>query len=463
MKAKSKKIRIISCLIGLYAITGLSAQENKEKKDFSHSFSPQILARAEYRHGFQSLADTNAKYALFVGQRTRLTYKMSSEYFDIVIAPQDIRIWGSTSHLAVDNAAKLSLAEGYGVVKLPHHNKISIGRQIIQYDEHRIIGSLDWALQSRRHDLLLFQHNHDTVLSYHIGVAWNQDADNSNTTIYTLANHYKTLQFLWVYRKFSSASVSVLLLNHGFEFSKTQPSGIVDYYTVFNQTGGLNASASFVKNLTVSGWFYYQMGKDASSKITTDPDLSKIGDPKDIQAFDAAIDVNYKITSSFNASVGGEYLSGTSQDPTKQDKNYSFNPWYGTNHRFNGYMDYFYVGNHIKSVGLTDAYLKFNFSHKNFASGLNVHYFLAAADVKNTKVVSPSFVAMDKALGQEVDLTLMYKISDGVAIQAGYSQMFGTETLQALKKGSTDATSNWAYVMILFRPGTAWPKTGLKQ
>ena len=42
-----------------------------------------------------------------------------------------------------------------------------------------------------------------------------------------------------------------------------------------------------------------------------------------------------------------------------EDKDYkennSFTPFYGTNHKFNGHMDYFYVGNHIGNVGLREG------------------------------------------------------------------------------------------------------------
>ncbi|GIV27235.1 MAG: hypothetical protein KatS3mg027_1049 [Bacteroidia bacterium] len=70
---------------------------------------------------------------------------------------------------------------------------------------------------------------------------------------------------------------------------------------------------------------------------------------------------------------------------------------------------------------------------------------------------------MSRQLGQELDLTFLYKISDGVSIQAGYSQMFGTESMVAIRGGNTSAISNWAYLMFHFRPGVLFPRTGLKQ
>ena len=39
-------------------------------------------------------------------------------------------------------------------------------------------------------------------------------------------------------------------------------------------------------------------------------------------------------------------------------ENKAFTPFYGTNHKFNGFMDYFHVGNHANSVGLIDIYTK---------------------------------------------------------------------------------------------------------
>ncbi|MBK8920891.1 MAG: hypothetical protein IPM81_05195 [Saprospirales bacterium] len=343
----------ISALLTL-APWRLAAQE---KKAFEHSFLPQLMTRAEYLHGYQTLAQTDAKPGFFISQRTRLTYKLSHEHFEVAIAPQDVRVWGASSHLSPDTSGSLSLAEGYGVIKFNVANRLKAGRQIIQYDEHRILGSLDWGMQSRRHDLLLFQHDRDTVLSFHLGAAWNQDKANPTSTVYQLKNHYKTLQFLWLFRKWRSSNLSFLFLNNGFQFSKTTTPGAVENSTVFNQTLGFNSNFQLGK-LRFLTWAYFQTGKNASSK-------NAAGDPKKIAAFNAALDVNYKPLNAFYFNVGGEYLSGTSQDAARQDKAYAFNPFYGTNHRFNGYMDYFFVGNHVNNVGLLDAYLKINFQRNN--------------------------------------------------------------------------------------------------
>ncbi|GAB4448164.1 MAG: alginate export family protein [Bacteroidia bacterium] len=457
MKTISFQQKMMGVGLSLLIITTLSAQDNKDNS-IKHEFIPQIMTRGEYRHGYQALADTNQKPAVFIGQRSRLTYKMTSDKFDVVLAIQDIRVWGSNANLPVDTSGKLSLAEGYGAIKFDKMNKLKIGRQIISYDEDRILGSLDWAFQSRRHDLVVFEHKNDTVLTFHIGAAWNQNKDYYNTTVYSVPSNYKTFQYIWLYRQMKKWNISLLFLNNGTQLTKTDPvSGQKKYYDCYSQTLGFNTQIKIISALNIKSFAYYQMGFDATATNAS-------GNAKAINAYDASLELNYKIIEWFNASLGGEMLSGTSQDPNKQNQLLSFNPFYGTNHRFNGYMDYFYVGNHLKSVGLIDAYIKLNFGKGKWNLFLNAHNFQAAADIKDVKKsTSTQFVAMDKQLGQEIDLTFLYKISDGVSIQAGYSQMFGTESLRALKGGNTAAISNWAYIMFHFRPGVLFPRTGLKQ
>lgn len=432
-------------IAGILILSALGATA-QQTGDFTHSFSPQLMVRGEYLHGYQALAEKDADPGVYIAQRARLTYKLSHPRFDIVIAPQDVRIWGGSHHLTPDTSAGFSLAEGYGTLKFDKRNKLKIGRQIIQYDEHRIIGSLDWAMQSRRHDLLLFQHAGDSTLSFDVGLAWNQDGARPASTVYRLKNNYKTLQFLWISKKWPSSDLSALFLNNGFQFD--------DRTTVFNQTLGLNFKYRFGK-LRLLAWAYYQTGKNAASK-------DEFGNPRQIRGVDLAIAIHYQPADFVDFSLGGEFLSGTSQDSSRRGGLNAFNPFYGTNHRFNGYMDYFFVGNHLNSVGLIDGYFNVNFQHKKQDLQLSFHYFAAAADVNDPERSSPAgFVAMKPGLGQEVDLTYIYQIAEGVGLQAGYSQFFGAETLRILKGGSVKAVSNWAYLMLLIRPGVSRPKTGL--
>jgi hypothetical protein len=111
-------------------------------------------------------------------------------------------------------------------------------------------------------------------------------------------------------------------------------------------------------------------------------------------------------------------------------------------------MDYFYVGNHQNSVGLQDAYLKLNYTSNKWQFTLMPHVFNAP----NT-VLDASNNKMDSYLGTELDFTASYTIQKDIVASAGYSQMFGSGTLERLKN-VTDAanTNNWVWVMVSFSP-----------
>ena len=80
---------------------------------------------------------------------------------------------------------------------------------------------------------------------------------------------------------------------------------------------------------------------------------------------------------------------------------------------------------------------------------MQIHYFRAAADVKDA---SNPAMAMHAGLGTEADLIFGYAFSPDMSISGGYSQMFGTETLQAIKGGNYKNTQNWAWLMFTFNP-----------
>lgn len=411
------------------------------------NFTPQYMGRGEYRHGYQSLADSNQSPGAFISQRARLTGEYKTDKYKFVLGIQDVRTWGSVANSTIDTKGLLSVSEAYGEVMPNKKISVKFGRQILSYDDDRIIGSLDWAMQARRHDAGVFRYA-DSTLSIHFGTAFNQDKEQNKSNFYTTSGNYKTFQYLWANKIVGKANFSFLFLNNGTQFIKVNTTdGSTDTTTLFSQTAGLRGAYKNDK-LGIIGYAYYQMGKDMANK--------------DLSAYDVSIEASYNVTQDFFATLGGEILSGTSQTDTANKDNNSFTPFYGTNHRFNGYMDYFYVGNHVNSVGLIDAYLKLNYTYKSVMLGLNTHMFSSAAEIKDKKTTT-AIVAMPSSLGTEIDFTLGYKITDEVALQCGYSQMLGTNSMVMIKGGRTSEISNWAYAMIIIKPGKVkWPKTGLK-
>ena len=75
------------------------------------------------------------------------------------------------------------------------------------------------------------------------------------------------------------------------------------------------------------------------------------------------------------------------------------------------------------------------------------HIFSSTANVADS-----SGKIYSDGLGTEIDLVLTYNWIKSVAFQAGYSQMFATETMEVLKGGDSSKTNNWAWAMIIIKP-----------
>ncbi|PWH84696.1 alginate export family protein [Brumimicrobium oceani] len=416
-----------SLLIGLALLTSIYSNSQLE-------LTGQYKARAEFANGYQQPLMSDQDPGFFIAQRARLGAKYTHEKFAFNLSMQDVRTWGNTSHLAIDNNGLLSIYQANVSLFLNNKWTLKVGRQPISYDNQRIFGGLDWAMQGRRHDGVILKFR-DSSWSVDVGATYNQEKA-SNTEIFYTLNNYKTFQYLWANKKWDNFSASVLVLNNGVDQIYLEDS-VYKSRTNFSQTIGTHLEYKR-KKFDVIAYGYYQMGV-APNKQT-------------LSAYNASLAGTYKPNKNWGITLGGEILSGTSDEATINDRNESFTPLYGTNHLFNGFMDYFYVGNHGNNVGLMDGYLKAKYSKGKYTFGLANHMFYAAADVARPGNFTPNFIAMDPYLGYEIDFTVKYQFADEVTIQAGYSHMFGTGTMRELKNVDNNDTSGWAYVMLTLKP-----------
>ena len=402
------------------------------------SLSGEFRPRTEYLHGYRSLAETNQDGAFWTEQRSRLKFNYASDKYNVGLVLQDVRIWGSVSQLGKTDGLS-SIHEAWGEILFNDNLSVKLGRQEVIYDDHRIFGNVGWTQQARSHDMVKFQFMDSTTM-IHLGLAYNQDRPQLNTNVYTVPNSYKAFQYLWIHKNFeSNLGASILLLNNGLQYSETDSGGVAQYSDKYSQTIGTHLSYKKDK-LKLIGAFYYQTGKDRADR--------------DIGAYDLRGEAFYGISDNVTIGAGYELLSGTSQVDVTNKKNNSFTPLYGTNHKFNGFMDYFYVGNHINNVGLQDIYLKLLYKKNKVIAGIDVHFFSAEADVLDVELfnMNGTYTAMDASLGTEIDATIKYNYSKDVAFQLGYANLFGKDSMVALKGGDTDEVSNWAYLMVTFKP-----------
>ena len=84
---------------------------------------------------------------------------------------------------------------------------------------------------------------------------------------------------------------------------------------------------------------------------------------------------------------------------------------------------------------------------------MNADYHYFAYSAKSYDATNPTELAT-KGLGSELDLTLQWKIMKEATLQAGYSFMLPTETLEKNKKvyGKDTRFPQFAYVMITVKP-----------
>jgi hypothetical protein len=389
----------------------------------------QIRPRYEFRNGYKAPIPFGETPGQFISERTRLNFNFKQDKFVTKLTMQNVRVWGDVQTTAKSDVNSIQLFEAWVQYNFNEKWSARVGRQVISYDNQRIFGEIDWLQQGQSHDAALVTYkNKKSQLD--LGLAYNANGETDLATNYTL--NYKAMQYAWYHTELGKINMSLLFLNTGYENKLTAPipTPLPELKVDYMQTFGTYMNTKG-KSWDANLWFYGQTGKSNTLNVS---------------AYDAALNFNYALSDKFKAGLGFEFLSGKSQASTSTDIK-SFYPLFGTNHAFNGYMDYFYVGNHRNSVGLQDAFLKLGYTVKKWQFNLMPHVFNAA----NT-VLDANKNEMSNYLGTEIDFTTSYAVHKYVNVSGGYSQMFGTDTMQRLKGGDTDHTNNWAWVMINVNP-----------
>ncbi len=406
------------------------------------TLSGEFRPRTEYTHGFKQLASNEMDYGLFTSQRTRLNFQFQNESLLTKVALQDIRVFGATPQLNESDAFS-SLHEAWAELKLYEAFSLRIGRQELDYDDARILGNVAWAQQARSHDLFLLKY--EGSFNIHAGWALNNHTQNLTSGLYDIGKNYKAMQFLWFHKRSEAFQLSLLALNNGMQYYDYDENGAIsDYHTAYSQTLGgrfVYQKNSFRFNTNA----YAQLGKDPSNQ--------------ELAAYNLLLEGFYRVSKPWNVGLGYELLSGGSEIQSDGTvRNLAFNPLYGTNHKFNGLMDYFYVGNHLNSVGLSDIYLMTQYkASPKLIFNAHLHHFSAATDIVAVNPAMNPTETYERPLGIELDVFVNYFFHSPegnkvASFTLGYSQIQGTSSLQLLKGGSTEAISNWAWLMITYTP-----------
>lgn len=414
---------IILALSLLLPSLGLLAQEG-EKDIFS--ISAQLRSRGEYRNGSLFPRAEGESPAMFINDRARLTIDYKRPNLELKLSGQHVGVWGQDPQ--IDKNGRFMLNEAWGKISY-NHFYIQIGRQAISYDDERILGSLDWNTSGRFHDALRAGYSKE-LHSVDVILAFNQnDEKYKGGTYYAPGGQpYKSMQTAWYHYGNNAApfNISLLAMNLGWQLGNENDSS-----NCYMQTWGTYMIYKKT-NWSVNGSFYFQTGKSTQ-------DVS-------VSAFMGSIGAAFKPDNRWTLGVGSDYLSGNSHD---SDKVKAFNPLYGTHHKFYGTMDYFYASAFVNGLnpGLWDNQLNISMkASKKVDASLTYHYFLTAKDVHFNDE------KYKKSLGSEFDLQLNWSVMPDVKLMAGYSVMFGSETMDIVKGGNHKSWQDWGWVSINITP-----------
>ncbi len=421
------------------------------------SLSGQLRTRTELLDGQGTMLSKGEKPAFFTSQRTRLNAGYKGYRTQFFVAVQDVRVWGqdaSTNNRITNSAMNgLMLHEAWGEISLLDTNQtklgkefaLKIGRQEFLYDDSRVLGNLDWLQQARRHDAALIKYGFNGFTA-HLGVAYNQNRELKTGTLYDgvpvgypagtngIGTMYKSLQFLYLGKKLKQGNASFLVVKDDFQKYTLDTAGVKKLADGVRSrvTVGPYLQTKIGKSWTVTANAFYQTGKDK--------------DGASLSAYMYSVRGLYAMSRAFSIGPGFDYTSGTA---TGSRKNHTFDPLYGTPHKFWGQMDYFYAANGFGKGGLSDIYINTTIkASEKLSINTDLHHFASAAAVRvaDNQKLSSSF-------GEELDIIANYNLTKTISFQGGYCTFISTNSLAQVKGvKNPQKMSNWAYLMINIKP-----------
>lgn len=434
------RITFFSMAMALAPLAGMAQEQGDapvvEEKEHFFTLSGQLRPRFEYRNGAYQALQEGEEPAILVNNRLRLNmdYRFRQD-LQLYVSLQQVNIWGQAPQIQViDRTGGLSVFEAYAALPLGGDFDLKLGRQQIVLDEDRIFGSLDWHPAGRAHDAVNINWRPVENLYLRSFFAFNQNyldgkaatdkingnVNNPKGQYFTPGQPYQHMEALHAHYAFTpDQKLSFLFANLGLRNNDR-----ADYNM---QTFGVHYRGRS-QDLSYGAEAYLQTGKN------------NIGATK--EAYLLAAMVGYKFLPTLSATMGIDYLSGNNS-PDTSGKDKVFTPFSGTNHKFYGFMDYYYVS-YTPQVGLFNPYisatLKTSEKGNLYAAG---HYFRSAGKIDGKT----------RNLGVEADLVYTHKLQPFASLQVGYSVHKVSGSYNTLRGFSaTRPWQDWFWCSININP-----------
>ncbi len=400
------------------AVSSMNAQE----------FTPTYKWKGEIR--LRSEADGRdfnnlTPFSLYTLSRIRLGFEaVPVENVRAFIQAQDSRVFGSENDGAamstLGDSKNLDIHQGYIEINQLFCPELMmrLGRQELSYGNERLVGSVGFHNIGRSFDGALFRLTTEAISldafamntgEYHsysatatpAAVAYVRDNGQnfygSNLTLKNMPEHKMDFYAFYQWNRHQTVADKADLNRITLGTYQKGNFDVIDYEAEFAYQGGKIKGAD-ISTYLLSANFGYKIDMSPLSKIT----------------------------------LGCDYLSGT---PSGDMKFKAFDPIYHTGHKFYGFMDYFInIPANTANAGLIDFYARagFKFSDQVDAS-LWIHQMSLSQEVNG-----------EKGIGQEVDITTLYKYNKFVAFDFGLSAFIPGHLMQQ-SFGHADV-SWWGYV-----------------
>lgn len=416
--------------------------------------SGQYRPRTELRHGYRFVRQPGDAPAFLTEHRARLAARFEMDGLRFNVSLQDVRLWGEVPSTTPRSDDRLSAHEIWADVTLADslfgsgaRLGAKIGRQEIAYDGDRILGTLEWAAQARRHDAVVLQFTKGDFLA-HGGASFNQAELRLEGAPYP-TSHYKSMQYLYVRKGYLAQNgsnarfLSLLALKDDYQRFSVDSLGERRYGDGTRSRYTLGAMLEHdVPGTRLFGqlYAYAQRGKEQSGQNLSAAVLGGyIASDWSLGKWDKRLE----------GRLGVDWLTG--DDPATAASELA-RPNFGTNHKFYGYMDYWYVVEPYEQPGLIDVYQKLRLHRAwpyfdSWEIKLHVHEFFA-----NAEVALPGGTQMRPYLGTETDLVLTWRPRKYIQLDGAYCFMVADDAMFAVKGPGTRTWNHFAYLMLKLTP-----------
>lgn len=376
----------------------------------------------------------NDTYPLtFTSLRTRLGVSKSfTDRVQFFVQFQDSRVFGEEPN-TLSNIRNIDLHQGYVTLVKPFDIDLNVqaGRFEVAYGTERFFGAVGWHYVGRSFDGVRFEIAPSSF-----------PFDLFALTVRNPQSYIgNAVPSAYPYPSVSVSSHSIYGLYKIFNISDKSRFDLLGYYE--NNRARTNQGDHALKMFTLAGTYsgkYDQL----STIVEAAYQFGKMG-AMDIGAYLVSASLDYKMNE-VSLGAGADLLSGT--DNTSSEFN-TFQPTYGTNHKFYGYMDYFInIPGNTFFAGLNDFYLRLNYvpQDSKFSFSADLHHFMSNKPIIVTTVQNPDGEEQS-TYGQELDLTVKYNFIRGTTITLGGSLFFPGDLMKTFFAPGEEPAF-WTYLMI---------------